>query len=48
MFSFTRGAQRWFLWLLALALLCFVASLFPELRRHLWGQPHPADREERG
>lgn len=48
MFSFARGHQRWFLWLLALAVLCFVASLYPELRRHLWGQPDPATSERRG
>lgn len=43
MFSFTRSTQqRVLLWLLALGLLCFAASLFPELRRRLWGAPAPA------
>lgn len=39
--------QRLFLWLLALALLTFVASLFPEVRRRLWLQA-PDPESERG
>lgn len=47
MLSQARAHQRLFLWLLALAFLCFTASLFPELRRRLWGQA-PEAGSERG
>lgn len=39
MFSFRTVGSRWLLWLLALAALCFLASLFPEVRQRVWGTP---------
>ncbi|MCW8141428.1 MAG: hypothetical protein KIT58_21200 [Planctomycetota bacterium] len=42
MFSFQPRSSRWLLWLLALAVLCFVAAQFPEVRARLpWGKPAP-------
>jgi hypothetical protein len=34
------GQRKWFLWLLALSLLTFLASLYPELRKR-----NPLERE---
>jgi hypothetical protein len=38
MFSLRGQQKKWLLWLLALAVLCFLVSLHPELRKHLWFQ----------
>ncbi|MCO5169427.1 MAG: hypothetical protein M9894_24040 [Planctomycetes bacterium] len=42
MFSFQPRSSRCLLWLLALAVLCFAAAQFPEIRARLpWGKPAP-------
>lgn len=46
---FRDAHPRWFLWLLALALLTFLASLFPEVRARLFGRDEgPPGPEQRG
>ena len=48
MFQVPKHA-KWALWLLALALLCFVASQIPAIRKHLfWSKDEQVQGEEKG
>jgi hypothetical protein len=45
MLSFGTRRTRWFLWLLALSALCFLAAQFPEVRRRLpWTEEEAPQR----